>query len=318
MSRGSLAPTALMLLGCNAIFGIEEGYLPEDPETSDQAQTDGADQSTVDAAQPGRVIGESRPGSETSGAPPSTSNSQGSMPQGSTPPEPPPAADATELSAPIQFNDWYVGAGAPLGVIGRAYTARGDNVMLAPAPECNTNTCFQGQPPDGLCVTGHIDAVPAGAGAEYYATNWGANLSLELRNAGDGALWNRASGRALGVAFRVQGARVPPLRFSVSAPPSTEEQFPNYCKLLDARREFSDQILFDSLVHSCWERTTAPLLDRDQGILQISWTIPPTELAYDFDFCVRDIRLIVSSEERAALSISPAPEEAVTPREVRF
>jgi hypothetical protein len=239
--RGELA--AIALVGCNPMFGIEEGYLSTEAPLLPDA-----------GSGPGRVE----------------------------------APDAgPELSAPLSFQDWRLAPGSPLGLVANAYPAWGEAAQVT--PNCADSSCFAGQPPDGLCMSGTIAAADV-------STTW-AQIQLPLRNSGSGELWDRAGGRVLGVAFRVEGSRIPPLRFHVHPPPPSDQTFSIYCTELQPGGRGRVATFFDDLVQDCWSQLGVPRLPREQGIQNVAWTAHTDGArSLDFAYCVRDIRLIVASE----------------------
>jgi hypothetical protein len=297
MSQRLVALAALGLIGCNAMFGIEEGYLQEEPD-QDEAAGALTDPESAGASQTDRarqLAGAGPPASPMTGAAPPASPMMSAAAPGSMPSPAAPAPEApTVLSEPLSFSDWRVVPDNALGLYGTVSPAWGSGAVVE--PNCGNGSCAADQPPDGFCFTGHLDAAPVLAdGARDFPNYWGAQVALGLRDAAsDGDVWNRSGGRALGVAFQVEGSQVPPLRLNVTLPPVPEESFPVYCEDLAANGR--EEVRFDRLVRDCWNPSSTQSLDPTQAMSFIAWNIPATTVDLDFAFCVRQIQLILSPE----------------------
>lgn len=291
------AAGALGVLGCNAIFGIEEGI----PEPAAGSGSDGLPMGgggVRDIGSGGNPRLEATGGTRSqesggSGAGGAVNNAGGTLNgepppldagrDGSTglPPDLVLAGEALQFAAGLFTHS--------LGITGTLGTTKSP-VGATIEPDCADDaSCFAAVSGDSVCVRGLADRVMDGD----YVNAWGVNLQLNMT----GGAWDRAGGRIKGISFVLGGSALPTMRFHATRPPTETETFSNYCQELQPVDGQRVDVIFANLKVACWNPAATNVLPADAILDTLGWQINAVaDIAKPFDFCVSALRPIIDAE----------------------
>jgi hypothetical protein len=287
---------ALVVFGCNAILGIEEGVPLE--ATGGQGGTDM--QLTTPAIAAGGLVPAAGGQGGAAGA---TTAQMGSRPVL-------PSETLGGSAGASRFDAGTAGSdGLPPGLAlvdeltmftGRAFshslglagilTTTKAAIGVTLEPDCALDAdCFAEANAGSFCVRGNVDPVIG----NDFVNGWGLNLQLNL--AGEG--WDRSGGPIKGISFKLSGTALPDMRFHATRPPTTAENYGNYCQELQPIDGQRVDALFDELEVGCWDPAADDALPADAVVNTLAWQIDAViGRAKPFDFCVSELRPIVAVE----------------------
>jgi hypothetical protein len=204
----------------------------------------------------------------------------------SAPAASPPAQDpTTRLGPPLDLRELSVSSSTESfeGSFALRSSELGSHISVRPGPD--------GQ----VCVEGEVGVVEN----EDYDSYWGAQIELDLSDAGQGEPaqpgWER--GDAIGLAFELQGAIPFELRMVAATSPSTLLSLPVHCSFLTTWDGYRHFARFDDIVEDCWEGRDGAGLP-EGPLSQLGWLVPASPLgSVEFDFCLSDLRLLYLRED---------------------
>jgi hypothetical protein len=109
------------------------------------------------------------------------------------------------------------------------------------------------------------------------------------------APWDPTPGDVIGFSFVLEGPMVPAAFRFKTQPTGTDSATQSFCKPLSPASGVVQNVLFRELAFNCWDGPDGEKATEYPTLQNVGWQIPASDqIAYPFDFCIKDIRPILT------------------------